>query len=249
MTNYLYATLRNTRPGRRANVYAEVGDLHRECLHGADLADRLHRAARVATVHRAPLGSGHDDRHRAHSLDAAVAEASNDHYCLYVRVLSVQETPPTEGSGMDTNVANSNSLAWRNIKVAPPGDPSPPSFFTVRNIGKRADRLSLIFQAPRELLTAPANVRVVLDAALTRAFRAGEGKLDGFRQDGQRGFLLTAPKAGIAGLQLNPGQKGQVQVVVARTKASPRGPLDMTITQRSANGTDGGVTLRLGTKR
>ena len=249
VTNYLYGTLRNTRPGSPRVVYAEVGVYYALASSGLTYPSDftfLPQSRQFIALHVEP---GTTTAIGPIPWTPPAPPPANDHYCLYMRVLSVQETPPTEGSGIDTDVANSNSLAWRNIKVVPPGDPSPPSFFTVRNIGKRADRLVLIFQAPRELLTAPANVRVVLDAALTRAFRAGEGKLDGFRQDGQRGFLLTAPKAGIAGLQLNPGQKGQVQVVVARTKASPRGPLDMTITQRSANGTDGGVTLRLGTKR
>jgi hypothetical protein len=249
VTNFLYGTLRNTRPGSPRVVYAEVGVYFALASSGFTYPSDftfVPQSRQFIALHVEP---GTTTAIGPIPWTPPAPPPANDHYCLYMRVLSVQETPPTEGSGIDTDVANSNSLAWRNIKVVPPGDTSPPSFFTVRNIGKQADRLTLIFQAPRELLTAPANVRVVLDEALTRAFRAGEGRLEGFRQDRQRGFLLTAPKAGIAGLQLNPGQKGQVQVVVARTKASPRGPIDMTITQRSTNGIDGGVTLRLGTKR
>jgi hypothetical protein len=172
---------------------------------------------------------------------------SNDHYCLYLRVLSVQETPPSEAAGIDANVANSNSLAWRNIKVVAPGDSSAPSFFIVRNTGKRADRLALRFQLPPELLQA--NVRITLDDALTRAFRAGGGKADGLKGDDRGGFLVTAEKAQLTGLQMNPQQKGQVKVTLGSTKPAARGPLDMTITQVSANGVDGGVTLRLATRR
>jgi len=117
----------------------------------------------------------------------------------------------------------------------------------VRHIGKRADRLGLRFLVPPELLRAPSNVRVTLDTALTQAFRAGQGKLDGLKADGKGGFLITEEKAEIVGLQMEPGQKGQVKVVVGPTKPSPRGPLDMTIVQVSRAGVDGGVTVRLAT--
>ena len=172
---------------------------------------------------------------------------ANDHYCLYLRVLSVQETPPVEGAGIDANVANSNSLAWRNIKVVAPGDSSAPSFFTVRHIGKRADRLALRFQVPPELLQA--NVRITLDDALLRAFRAGGGKAEGLKGDDRGGFLVTAEKAQLVGLQMDPQQKGQVKVTFGATKPAARGRLDMTITQVSANGIDGGVTLRLAARK
>jgi hypothetical protein len=86
---------------------------------------------------------------------------------------------------------------------------------------------------------------VTLDEALTRAFRAGQGKFTGLKADGKGGFLITGQRAEIVGLQMEPGQKGQVKVVVGPTKPSPRGHLDMTIVQVSSAGVDGGVTLRL----
>jgi hypothetical protein len=248
VTNFLYGTLRNTRPDSPRVVYAEVGVYYALASSGLTYPSDFTFLSDSRQFIALYVEPGTTTAIGPIPWTPPAPPPSNDHYCLYLRVLSVQETPPTEGAGIDADVANSNSLAWRNIKVVPPGDTSAPSFFIVRNIGKRADRLALQFQVPQEFLTAPANVRVVFDDALTRAFRAGQGKVEGFRQDG-RNFLLTAPKAQIVGLQMDPGQKGQVQVVVARTKASPRGPLDMTIVQRSANGVDGGVTLRLGTKK
>ena len=54
---------------------------------------------------------------------------ANDHYCLYLRVLSGQATPPVETMNIDSDVANNNNLAWRNIKVVAPGDTEPAELF------------------------------------------------------------------------------------------------------------------------
>jgi Common central domain of tyrosinase len=241
--NYLYGTLRNTRPGSARVAYAEVGVYYALASSGLTYPGDftfIPESRQFIAIH---LESGTTTSIGPIPWTPPAPPPTNDHYCLYLRVLSVQETPPTEPAGIDTNVANSNSLAWRNIKVVPPGDTSPPSFFTVRQIGERADRLGLRFLVPPELLKS--NVHVTLDEALTRAFRAGQGKFTGLKADGKGGFLITGQRAEIVGLQMEPGQKGQVKVVVGPTKPSPRGHLDMTIVQVSSAGVDGGVTLRL----
>ncbi|MEJ0075856.1 MAG: tyrosinase family protein [Alphaproteobacteria bacterium] len=249
VTNYLYGTLRNTRPSSPRVVYAEVGVYYALASSGLTYPGDftfIPESRQFIAIHLEP---GTTTSIGPIPWTPPPVPPSNDHYCLYLRVLSVQETPPTEPAGIDANVANSNSLAWRNIKVVAPGDVSPPSFFIVRNIGKRADRLGLRFLVPPELLKAPSNVRVTLDEALMRAFRAGEGKVDGLKADGKGGFLITSAKAQLAGLQMDPGQKGQVKVVVGPTKPSPRGHLDVTIQQVSREGVDGGVTIRLANKK
>jgi hypothetical protein len=247
--NYLYGTLRNTRPGSPRAVYAEVGVYYALASSGltypADFTF-VPNSRQFIAVHLEP---GTTTSIGPVPWTPPPVPPANDHYCLYLRVLSVQATPPTESAGIDADVANNNNLAWRNIKVVAPGDVSAPSFFTVRNIGKRAERLGLRFLVPPELLKAPSAVRVTLDDALIRAFRAGQGQLDGLKADGKGGFLITAEKAQLVGLQMDPGKKGQAKVIVGPTKPSTRGHLDITITQFGTNRVDGGVTLRLATKR
>jgi hypothetical protein len=128
-----------------------------------------------------------------------------------------------------------------------PGDTSPPSFMIVRNIGREAEPLTLHFELPEQLLQATVGIHVTLDDALTRAFRAGKAKLNGLKSDGKGRFLITSPKAEIAGLQLAPRAEGHLKIQLGPTK--PRVQGDITITQTSSKGVDGGVTLRLATKR
>lgn len=247
VTNYLYGTLRNTRPGSPRVVYAEVGVYFALASSGLTYPSDFTFVPESRQFIALHLEPGTTTSIGPINWTPPPVPPANDHYCLYLRVLSVQETPPAEGAGIDADVANSNSLAWRNIKVVAPGDPSPPSFFTVRNIGKEAERLALRFDVPPELMQAPAIIRVTFDDALTRAFRAGKGTLDGLKPDG-KGFQITSPKATILGLAMAPRGTGQLKVELAKAKASIRGG-DITITQRSARGVDGGVTLRLATRK
>jgi Common central domain of tyrosinase len=244
--NYLYGTLRNTRPGSPRVVYAEIGVYYALASSGltypADFT-MISETRQFVALHLEP---GTTTSIGPIPWTPPPVPPANDHYCLYMRVLSVQATPPVEGMGIDTDVANNNNLAWRNIKVVAPGDMSAPSFFIVRNIGERAERLTLRLDVPPELIRPPANFRVTFDEALTRAFRAGEAKLEGLKPDGKGGFLLTEPKAAIVGLQMAPREEGHVKVQLGG-KPPIRG--DITITQMSTKGVDGGVTLRLATKR
>ena len=248
VTNYLYGTLRNTRPGSPRVVYAEVGVYYALASSGLSFPasfTQIPSSVQFITLYLEP---GTTTSIGPINWTPPPVPPANDHYCLYLRVLSVQETPPAENLGIDANVANSNSLAWRNIKVVAPGDASPPSFFTVRNLGKEAERLALVFQVPPEMLKAPKGVHVIFDATLTRAFVAGKAKVEGIATDEPGSFSIVSEKAAISGLPMDPQQKGQVKVVIGPMKPSPRGHVDMTITQMGARGVDGGVTLRLGTK-
>jgi hypothetical protein len=245
--NYLYGTLRNTRPGSPRVVYAEVGvyyALASSGLHYPTDFTMIPESRQFIAVYLEP---GTTTSIGPIPWTPPALPPANDHYCLYLRVLSVQATPPVEGMGIDTDVANNNNLAWRNIKVVAPGDNSPPSFMIVRNIGDKADRLALRFEVPPELVKAHVTVRVTFDDVLTRAFTAGKGKLDGLKADGKNGFLITSEKAELAGLMMAPRQQGHVKIVLGPIKPPIGG--DITITQMSAKGVDGGVTLRLATKK
>jgi len=247
VTNYLYGTLRNTRPGSPRVVYAEVGVYYALASSGLTYPTDFTTIPESRQFIALQLEAGTTSSIGPIPWIPPPLPPANDHYCLYLRVLSVQATPPIEGLGIDTDVANNNNLAWRNIKVVAPGDMSVPSFFIVRNIGDRTERLALRFEVTPTLMRAPARIRVTLDEALTRAFRAGKGRLVGLKSDGKGGFLITSAKAAILGLLMAPREEGHLKVELGPAKPSIRG--DITITQIDTKGVKGGVTLRVASKR
>lgn len=247
VTNYLYGTLRNTRPESPRVVYAEVGVYYALASSGLTYPTDFTLIPESRQFIALFLEPGTTTSVGPIPWVPPPVPPANDHYCLYLRVLSVQATPPVEGMGIDTDVANNNNLAWRNIKVVAPGDMSAPSFFIARNIGKQTERLALQFEVPPALIEAHVRIRVTLDQALTRAFRAGEGKLGGLKRDGKGGFVITGARAEIAGLAMAPRAMGHVKVQLGPIKPSVRG--DITITQLSTKGVDGGVTLRVEGKK
>jgi hypothetical protein len=246
VTNYLYGTLRNTQPGAPRVVYAEVGVYYALASSGlaypADFTG-IPESRQFVALHLEP---GTTTSIGPIPWTPPALPPANDHYCLYLRVLSVQAAPPVEGAGIDADVANNNDLAWRNIKVVAPGDTSAASFFIVRNIREGQERIALRFELPEALIEARAAVRVTLDPVLTRAWREGKGQLEGLKADGKGGFVVTGPKAELAGLLLAPRASGHVRVQIAAARPV-RG--DVTITQLSAKGVDGGVTLRLAAQK
>jgi hypothetical protein len=247
VANYLYGTLRNTRLNSPRVVYAEVGVYYGLASSGLTYPTDFTLVEESRQFIALQLEPGTTTSIGPIRWFPPPLPPANDHYCLYLRVLSVQATAPVEGMGIDTDVANNNNLAWRNIKVVAPGDMSAPSFFIVRNIGEKADRLTLRFDVPPELLRERVRIRVILDRGLTRAFRAGAGKMEGLKRDGKDGFLITDPKAQIVGLLLAPREQGHVKVELGPTKPSMQG--DITITQIDTQGVEGGVTLRLASKK
>ena len=242
VTNYLYLTLRNTRPESPRVVYAEVGVYYALASSGLNYPTDFTLVPESHQFIALFLEPGTTTAIGPIPWIPPPLPPANDHYCLYMRVLSVQATPPVEGMGIDTDVANNNNLAWRNIKVVAPGDKSPPGFI-VRNIGKEAARLGLRFDIPPELIDLRTRIDVTLDKALTAAFTSGKGKLAGLKPDGKGGFLITGATGMIDGLLLAPRKEGHVHVQIGPRKPSVTG--DITITQTSPKGVDGGVTLRL----
>lgn len=245
--NYLYGTLRNTRPSSPRVVYAEVGVYYALASSGLTYPTDFTMIPESRQFIALQLEPGTTTSIGPIPWVPPPLPPANDHYCLYLRVLSVQATPPVEGMGIDTDVANNNNLAWRNIKVVAPGDTSPPSFFIVRNIGKGNDRLALRFEISPELIRERVSIHVILDEALTRALRAGKGKFEGLKPGGKASFLITSPKAEISGLLMAPREQGHVKIELGPIKPSMHG--DITITQINAKGTQGGVTLRLASKK
>jgi Common central domain of tyrosinase len=248
VTNYLYGTLRNTRPNPPRVVYAEVGVYYALASTGLHYPTDFHQITAQTPLFVAVfLESGDTTSIGPIPWTPPALPPANDHYCLYLRVLSVQATPPVEGAGIDTDVANNNNLAWRNIKVVAPGDTSPPSFFIVRNIGREAEPLTLRFEVPEQLMKPAGTVRIKLDEALSNAFDIGQGTMTGLAFDGKRNIVMTSPKAEITGLKLAPRAEGHVAVQLGPTKPTVAG--DITIIQTSRAGIDGGVTIHLAKKK
>lgn len=248
VTNYLYGTLRNSLPGSPRVVYAEVAVYYALASTGLTFPTNftmIPESRQFIALHTEP---GTTTSIGPIPWVVPPLPPANDHYCLYLRVLSVQETPPgVSGMGIDHDVAYSNSLAWRNIKVVPPGDPSPPAFFIVRNIGKEAEPLALRFDVPAAFLREGGAVHIALDETLMRAFKAGGGKTEGVKFDERGGFIVTGTKAEIAGLQMAAREEGHVKVELGHTRLPVAG--DVTVTQLSRRGVDGGVTLRLSNQK
>jgi hypothetical protein len=120
---------------------------------------------------------------------------------------------------------------------------SPPGFFIVRNIRKQKERLTLTFDIAPGLARAGVPIHVILDETLARAFHSGEGRFSGLKPDGKGGFLIVGTRAVLGGLLMTPREQGHVKIQLGPTKPFVHG--DITITQASSKGVDGGVTIRL----
>jgi hypothetical protein len=245
VTNYLYGTLRNTRSEAVNVVYAEIGVYYALASSGLNYPSNFTLIPESRQFIALWTEPGTTTSVGPIPWTPPQLPPANDHYCLYMRVLSVQATPPVEGLGIDTDVANNNNLAWRNIKVVAPGDNSPPSFFIVRNIGREHEPLKLQFEFPETLLRAKPTIRITLDPALRTAFKAGAGKTIGLKPVGVGTYQMTGVSATITGLALAPKGEGHIRVVVATKQAFPA---DITVSQIGPHGVEGGVTLRLAKK-
>ena len=245
VTNYLYGTLRNTRPDSANVVYAEVGVYYALASSGLHYPTDFTMIPETRQFIALWTEPGTTTSIGPIPWTPPPLPPANDHYCLYLRVLSVQATPPVEGMGIDTDVANNNDLAWRNIKIVAPGDKSPPGFFIVRNIDKERESLTLQFVMPEELLRASPAIRISLDRALQIAFKSGGGKVVGLKPVGAGTYQMTGLKAEVTGLSLAARAFGHVRVAIATKRAVPG---DVTISQIGPHGVEGGVTFRLAAK-
>lgn len=241
VTNYLYATLRNTRPGPARNVYAEVAVYIANASTGLTWPTdftMLPESRQFITLYLEP-GQVTDIGPLPW---VPPSPTPSDHWCIYIRVLSVQEAPLVEGTNIDTNVANSNSIAWRNLKIVQPGEEMKKAQFIVRNIQAAEERLALQFDVTPALLQAGTLV-LRLDPILQRGFVAGEGKLEGLRMTQQGVFAVTSARARMTGIRLAKRQQGTVSIQLDGTDRKTEG--DVLVTQISSKGVDGGVMLRV----
>jgi len=244
-TNYLYATLRNSGRPQRV-VYAEVVVYIANASTGlswpADFT-MLPESRQFITLNLEP-GQVTDIGPLPWTPPSPTP---SDHWCLYIRLLSVQETPPAEGTVVDTNVANSNSIAWRNLRIVNVGERRFSSRFIVRNIRREDEALALQIDAPPALLEG-GQFTLQLDPVLQRALGDVPRLPDGVRPLGNGRYLVSGPRTLIEGLRLPPRGQGAAEIVLEpRQGATTTG--DIIVTQRSRAGVDGGVTLRVAPPR
>ncbi|HVK90640.1 MAG TPA: tyrosinase family protein [Mycoplana sp.] len=242
VTNFLYARIRNTRPGATPKVYAEVAVYIANASTGlswpADFS-MLPESRQFITLHLQP----------GQVTDIGPlpwippSPTPSDHFCIYVRILGVQEGPLVEGTNVDTNVADSNSISWRNLKIVTTASDAKTMKFGVRNVRDAgAGQLALQIDITPELF-APGKVVLRFDTALQRAFERGQGRMEGINEDAAGVFTLTAPRARVSALSLPPRQQGVAAIELAG--AGPEAEGEVQVTQSSAAGVDGGVTLRV----
>lgn len=242
-TNYFYANLRNTGTAPVENVYAEVAVYIADASTGlswpADF-EMLPESRQFITLNLKPG--------QVTAIGplpwTAPSNATSDHWCIYVRILSVQEGALVEGTVVDTNVANSNSIAWRNLKIVNPGEKKV-SRFIVRNIRRETEALDLTFDAAPALMRG-GRILLQLDPALQRALAQGPLP-DGVRALGKGRYVLTGLRTRIEGLRLPPRGQGVAQITLEGVPAGATG--DVVVTQASRAGVDGGVVLRVAGKR
>ena len=245
VTNFLYATLRATGPAPTRNVYAEVAVYIANASTGLAWPTDftlLPQSRQFITLHLEP------------GQVTAIgplpwvppSPTPSDHWCIYVRVLSVQEAPLVEGANVDTNVANSNSIAWRNLKIVNPGEERKIARFIVRNIHAGDERLALQVEVTPALFRAGTLV-LRLDETLQRGIAAGDARLEGLKMTGRGVFAVTSDKSSITGVRLAARQQGAATVQL-NAPAGRAAEGDVQVSQISRKGVDGGVTLRVARK-
>jgi hypothetical protein len=235
--NYVYATLRNDRPNAQRVVYAEVAVYYANASTGlswpADFTI-IPQSRQFITLNLEP----------GQTVDIGPVEwtppspTPSDHWCLYIRIRTIQEPPQAEGANVDINVRDSNSITWRNVRIVTAllAEADVASFL-VRNIWPDPQPLSLEIVTPEAIVRG--GVTLLPDETLARRIREGGVRIAGLRAV-EGGFAITAPKATIAGLTLQPREARVVRLRVTRAA-----PGEIQVVQRSREGVDGGVTIQV----
>ena len=271
--NYLYATLRNNRPGANLVVYAEVavyvanastGLAWPTNFGGAPAGIPLPETRQFITLH---LGPGQETDIGPLPW-VPPAPTPSDHWCLYIRVLSVQDSfGIIEGTDVGANTAGSNSIAWRNVKIVTASEKSggavggggggagaarnDQAAFIVRNIRPGAAALDLEIRVPDVLLRQQAAVELALSPRMQELMRKSRAQTEGFAAadpdgrtpTGEQTLLINQPVAALRGLMFEPREEAAVTVRVNR--ATLTAPQDIVIEQKSEGRVDGGILLHV----
>ena len=266
VTNFLYATIRNDRPGATNAVYSEVA------VYVANASTGL---AWPINFGGPPAGIPLDETRHFITLYVAPGTTTaigplpwtppnpspSDHWCLYIRVLNVQEALFGETSDIDANTAGSNSISWRNLKIVTMAGmmrrwPFPGFMglgaFIVRDVHPEPARVDLTIMVPRGA-AKEGSVRLQVGRELARQILQSEAKLEGFAtRDNQKITIpekvryvplrILGERAVIRGIQVEPGKDYPAAIDEAKQEL---GAGAIIVEQKSNGKTDGGVVLQL----
>jgi hypothetical protein len=259
VTNFLYATLRNDRPGAAMVGYVEVA------IYVANASSGL---AWPTDFGGAPAGIPLPETRQFITLNLQPGQSvdigplpwtppnpsPSDHWCAYIRVLSVQAPLGlTETASVDANTGGSNSIAWKNLKIVTVGPPVPPgsggvgaqgadrAAFIVRNTATRTAQVELAIELPERFARAGA-VQVDLGRLAARWVQAG-ARGEGIRRRGDS-LWVTGRRAVIAGIPMQPRE---AQGITMRFQSAERmgRDEDVLVTQRVNGVMAGGMQFRL----
>ena len=213
VTNYLYATIRNDRPGAVEVKYVEVAVYIANAStgrtwpvsFGGDPDGALPETRQFLTVNVQP-GQVTDVGPLPWTPPVP---SPSDHWCVYVRLLS-QQSPISvaEGANIGTNVQANNNIIWRNLHIVVNSTDS--ATFTVSNGALRIDVPQKFFDAGRVRLLAP------------RAAAARWKGLEGLQRAKRERQQVTVPAVPAPSKQTSARER-QLRARIAKLQASVRG--------------------------
>jgi hypothetical protein len=173
VTNYLYATIRNDRPGAVEIKYAEVAayianastGLIWPASFGGDPDGALPETRQFITVNL-PAGAVTDVGPMPWIPPSPVP---SDHWCMYVRALSEQAPVVGEVAGVvTTNALASNNVVYRNLTIVVNSTDS--ATFTVMNDQRRTAKPTMRIEVPDAFLST-GRVRLLVPPAVAARWR------------------------------------------------------------------------------
>jgi len=174
VTNYLYATIRNDRPGAVEIKYAEVAayianastGLIWPASFGGDPDGALPETRQFITVNLPPGGV----TDVGPVLWVPPPPVPSDHWCMYVRALSEQAPIVGEVAGVVLyNALASNNVVYRNLTIVVNSTDS--ATFTFANDRKSAAKPTLRIEVPDAFLSTGA-VRLLVPPAIAAKWRS-----------------------------------------------------------------------------
>jgi hypothetical protein len=220
VTNYLYATIRNDRPGAVEVKYVEVAvyianastGLTWPVNFGGDPDGALPETRQFLTVNVQP-GQVTDIGPLPWVPPVPMP---SDHWCIYVRLLSEQSPiSVAEGPNIGTNVQANNNVIWRNLHIVVNSTDS--ATFTVRNVERQSVRNALRIDVPQRFFDA-GHVRLLVPRAAAAKWKG----LDGMETAAREPQKPTVPAVPVASKDMTPRER-ELRARIAKLHASVRG--------------------------
>jgi len=223
--NYLYATIRNDRPGATMAVYVEAA---------VYIANASLGLAWPTNFGGPPAGMPLPETRQFITLNLTPGQHTDigpvpwtppsplpsDHWCMYIRVLSTQTSLGiVEGPDIDANTGGSNSIAWRNVKIVNPAMMRMQSaIVTVRNLRPEAATVDVVINVPKRLAET-GQVELLLRSTLLHHIGDRNEGLVGLKpavnakkDDRWVPFVVVNPLVRIKGIVLRPREESPLTI-------------------------------------